>query len=73
MKTASENLVNLTYLEWGEEGAQQARAQAGGADLLLLCLGVVGIFEQLDLMEDESWKALIQEAETQNVADVNTG
>lgn len=49
----------MTYFRRGEEGAQQSRAQAGGADLLLLRLSVVNVFKQLDLMEDENWKALM--------------
>lgn len=49
----------MTYFRWSKEGAQQTRAQTGGADLLFLYLSVVGIFEQLDLVEDESWKALV--------------
>lgn len=49
----------MTYFRRLQEGAQQTRSQTGGADLLLLRLSVVGVFEQLDLVEDESWKALI--------------
>lgn len=50
----------MTCLWWGEKSAQQSRAQTGGADLLLLCLTVVRIFKQLDLVKHKCRKALAQ-------------
>jgi len=49
----------MTYFWRGKEGTQQTRAETGGADLLLLCLSVMGIFKQLDLVKDERRKALV--------------
>lgn len=59
LKPLIETPLRTTYFRRPEEGAQQTGAQTGGADLLLLCLCVVSVFQQLDLVQGESWKTLI--------------
>lgn len=58
---------SATYFRRSDDGAQQAGAQAGGADLLLLRLSVVGVFQQLDLVQNQRWKTLMRDGmQTQN-------
>lgn len=59
LKPYQKRPLRVTYFRRAKEGAQQTGAQTGGADLLLLCLCVVSVFKQLDLMQGESRKTLI--------------
>ena len=54
----------FAHLGRGEQRAEEAGAQAGGADLLLLRLRVVGVLQQLDLVQNQAWETLRSTAET---------
>lgn len=62
---AAEAPLTAPYLGWDEQSTQQAGAQAGGADLLLLDLGVMGVLQQLDLVEHQLRQALRRAKQTQ--------